>query len=65
MHHALKVDFWDTDALSQAICSVLQYKGLSSELKKNAGKAINTITWEKAAKNLSNLYHELTNISLN
>lgn len=65
MHHALKVDFWDTDALSQAICSVLQYKGLSSELKKNAGRAISTITWEKAAKNLSNLYHELTNISLN
>jgi glycosyltransferase involved in cell wall biosynthesis len=65
MHHALKVDFWDTDALSQAICSVLKYESLSRELKKNAGRAINTITWEKAAKHLSNKYHELTNLCVN
>lgn len=60
MHHALKVDFWDTEALSQAICSVLHYGSLSRELKRNAGKAIDTITWEKAAQRLNNLYYELT-----
>lgn len=65
MHHALKVDFWDVDALSQAICSVLQYESLSGELKRNAGKAIETITWEKAAQRLNKLYHELTNIEPN
>lgn len=62
MHHALKVDFWDTDALSQAICSVLHYGSLSRELKRNAGKAIDFITWEKAAECLNKLYYELTNI---
>lgn len=59
MHHALKVDFWDTDALSQAICSVLQYESLSAELQKNAGRALTGLTWKKAAENLTNLYHEL------
>lgn len=57
--HALKVDFWDTDALSQAICSVLQYKSLSETLKKNSREEINRITWEKAAKKLTHIYHEL------
>ncbi len=65
MHHALKVDFWDVDALSQAICSVLKYESLSDELKRNAGKAIENITWEKAAQRLKKLYHELTNIHPN
>lgn len=66
MHHALKVDFWDTDALSQAICSVLRYGSLSRELKRNAGKAIDLITWEKAAQRLNTLYYELaTNIHSN
>lgn len=60
MHHALKVNFWDIDALSQAICSVLRYSSLSRELTRNAGRAIDLITWEKAAQRLNNLYHELT-----
>lgn len=60
MHHALKVDFWDTEALSQAICSVLHYGSLSRELKRNAGKAIDLITWQKAAQRLNSLYYELT-----
>ena len=60
MGHALKVDFWDTDALSQAICSVLQYKSLSDTLKKNSAEEINTVTWDKAAKKLNLIYHELT-----
>lgn len=59
MPHALKVDFWDTDALSQAICSILRYESLSLELKKNAGVTITGLSWKKAAKNLNNLYYEL------
>jgi glycosyltransferase involved in cell wall biosynthesis len=58
--HALKVDFWDTDALAQAMCSVLQYKSLADTLKKNSREEINRITWEKAAKKLNHIYHELT-----
>lgn len=59
LHHALKVNFWDIDALSQAICSVLQYESLSNELQKNAGRALETITWIKAAENLTRIYNEL------
>ena len=61
MEHALKVDFWDSDALANAICSILQYESLSTTLKKNSGNEIKEITWNKAAKKLNTIYHELVN----
>jgi len=60
MPHAIAVDFWDTEALAEAICSVLKYKSLYRSLKKNSKAQIKGITWDKAAKRLTNLYHELT-----
>jgi glycogen synthase len=59
MAHAIKVDFWNTDALASAICSVLQYKSLHTTLKNNGEKEIQNITWDKAAKKLNTIYHEL------
>src|SRR5687767_15869725 len=50
MPHALKVDYWDTDALSQAMCSVLRHKSLSSTLRQNSAQRIGSISWEAAAK---------------
>jgi glycogen(starch) synthase len=58
MPHALKVDYWDTDALSQAMCSVLQYKSLSNVLKRNSAERIGSISWEAAAKKVKQIYYE-------
>lgn len=60
MPHAIKVDFWETDALAEAICNVLRYKSLANTLKKNGSEELKTITWEKAAKKITTLYYELT-----
>ena len=59
MPHAIKVDFWDTAALAEAICSVLQYKSLSKTLKKNSSEEIKNISWQKASQKIKTLYHEL------
>jgi len=59
MQHALKVNFWDSQALAEAICSVLQYDSLSRALIENGGNEIKEITWSKAAKKLKTIYHEL------
>ncbi|HEY0744653.1 MAG TPA: glycosyltransferase family 4 protein, partial [Chryseosolibacter sp.] len=59
MDHAIKVDFWDTHALADAIINVLKHKGLSSSLKTNSKKEIQSLTWARAAKKLNQLYHEL------
>jgi glycogen synthase len=59
MPHAMTVDFWNTDALAEAICSVLKYKSLYTTLRKNSKAEIKKITWDRAAKTLNTLYHEL------
>lgn len=58
MPHAMKVNFWDTDSLAEAICSILQYRSLSATLKKNSSEEIKKVTWLTAAKKIKNLYHE-------
>jgi glycogen synthase len=60
MPHSIKVDFWDTYELAAAICSVLKYKSLHSTLAVNSAREIEDITWNAAAKKLTQLYHELT-----
>src|SRR5687767_12297784 len=59
MPHAISIDFWNSTALADAICSVLKYKSLYQTLKKNSGAEIKNITWDKAAKKINHLYHEL------
>lgn len=59
MPDAIKVDFWDFEALAEAICNVLRYNSLANTLKKNGAARIKDITWNKAAKKLTLLYHEL------
>lgn len=60
MPHVIKVDFWNTEALAEAICSLLRFKSLVNTLKKNGAEQIKTITWDKAAKKLTTLYYELS-----
>jgi glycosyltransferase involved in cell wall biosynthesis len=59
MPDAIKVDFWDCEALAEAICNVLRYSSLANTLKTNSAERIKNITWNKAAKKLTLLYHEL------
>jgi glycosyltransferase involved in cell wall biosynthesis len=59
MPHAIKVDFWDVKALAAAICSVLRYESLSQVLRQNSKKHIQQLTWEKAADDIKEVYHEL------
>jgi glycogen(starch) synthase len=60
MPHALKVDFWNSDAIADAICGVLKYESLSNVLKENGKKEIENITWQIASQKLKKIYHELT-----
>jgi glycosyltransferase involved in cell wall biosynthesis len=58
--NAIKVDFWDTDAIANAIYAIGNYKTLSNMLSiEGKAEAINT-TWSKAAEKLVELYNQLT-----
>ncbi|MEX2231840.1 MAG: glycosyltransferase [Cyclobacteriaceae bacterium] len=60
MPHAMKVDFWNSEALAEAICNLLRFKSLANTLKKNGSEQIKNITWDKAAKKITTLYYELS-----
>ena len=61
MKHAIQVDFWNIEALTDAICNLLKYESLSKTLKNKCEKEVSEITWTQAAKKINTIYHELTN----
>jgi glycosyltransferase involved in cell wall biosynthesis len=65
MPHAIKIDFWNTEAMAEAICSVLKYRSLSKMLRKKSAEEIKNLSWNKAAKKIKNLYDELTTTTQN
>ena len=60
LNNAIKVDFWDTEALGDAICNLLRYKSLSKMISKKSSEELLRITWDRAAKKTIKIYHELT-----
>lgn len=63
LQHAIKVDFWNTEALADAMCNLLKYKSLSNMLKTQSKQELTNITWKQAAKKVNAIYHELTHQS--
>jgi len=57
--HAIKVDFWDVDALADAIYGLIKYPGVSKVMKGNAVEEVDTISWKKAAKKVKIVYESL------
>lgn len=60
MRNVVKVDFWNVEALADAMCNILKYQSLSNTLRNKSKEEISTITWEAAADKIKKLYHELT-----
>ena len=59
LKNAIKVDFWDTDALANAICGLLEYPTLSKTFKKNGVNEVQNMTWENAAGKILNIYNTI------
>ena len=60
LKYALKVDFWDTDCLADAIHSLLEYKALSRMLRFNGKNEVNNMQWEDVGKKIANIYYSLS-----
>jgi glycogen(starch) synthase len=62
LKHAIKVDFWDIDAMADAIYGLLHYRPLSSMFKKYAKEEIDHIKWEDAAQKTFEVYKKTLQI---
>lgn len=61
LKHAIKVDFWDVDALADAIYGLLKYPALSQMAGRCGLDEVNTLKWENAAFKLKQIYEEVRN----
>jgi glycosyltransferase involved in cell wall biosynthesis len=61
LRHAIKVDFWDTHAMADAIYGILKYEGLPNMFKKNARLEVDNLKWEHAAEKVKEVYLTLLN----
>jgi glycogen synthase len=61
LQHALKVDFWDIDALADAIYGILHYEGLSKMFIRYGKTEVDNLIWENAALNVIEVYNQAAN----
>lgn len=60
LQHALKVDFWDIDALADAIYGILHYDGLRKMFDKYGKSEVDSLKWENAALKVLAVYNNAT-----
>ena len=61
LRHAIKIDFWDVNAMADAIWGLLQYPALSQMAVRCGLEEVNTLKWDKAAMLVAQIYHEVVN----
>lgn len=59
LKYALKVDFWDVDAMADDIYAILKYPALSDFAMKQGHEEVNALKWNNATAKLKNVYESL------
>jgi glycosyltransferase involved in cell wall biosynthesis len=57
--HAVKVDFWDIDAMADAIYGILSYPALSQMFITNGKEEVIKLKWDNSAMHVRNIYYEV------
>ncbi len=58
LKHAIKVDFWDTEAMADAIYGILKYDGMTRMFHNHLKHEVDSLKWENAAAKVKQLYEE-------
>ena len=61
LNHVVKTDYWDIDAMADAIHSIISYPAMYESLKEEGLNEMKGITWEKAGKKVIDIYKSLIN----
>ena len=59
LEYALKVDFWDVNAMADAIYGLLHYDALNEMYKRCGKDEILNLKWDKAAMKILNVYNSV------
>ncbi len=61
LNHAIKVNYWDIEAMADAIYSLTQYTDYHAFIKKEGIKEVNALTWEQAGLKVRSIYNNILN----
>jgi len=59
LKHALKVDFWDIDEMTNKIVATLRYQALHEDLKEHGMKEVQKFNLDEPAKKVIQAYHTI------
>jgi glycosyltransferase involved in cell wall biosynthesis len=57
--NVVKTDYWDIDAMADAINSIVSYPAMHEQLKEDGLAEVNQITWDKAGQKVINIYNKV------
>jgi len=60
LKHAIKVDFWDIDAMADAIYGIISYDALSRFFRRMGQEEVLHLKWENAALQVKNVYESIS-----
>ena len=61
--NVIKTDYWDIDAMADAIYSIITYPAMYKHLRESGLAEIDTIQWKKAGAKVIDIYKKTTNHS--
>ena len=59
LKYAVKIDFWDIDAIADAIYGFLHYPALKNFFLNHGKKEVDTLRWEDSARQVKELYQSV------
>ena len=61
LRHAIKVDFWDIDALADSIYALVTYPAIANLASEKGFEEVSTLKWNNAAAKMKNVYADAIN----
>lgn len=61
LKNAIKIDFWDIDAMADAIFALLHYDGISKMFREMGSQELKKLKWEHVAEKVITLYQKTLN----
>lgn len=59
LNHVIKTDYWDIDAMADAIHAITSYPAMYETLKHEGIEEMKGITWEKAGRKVIDIYNKV------
>ncbi len=59
IQNAIKIDYWDDEALADSIYGLIKYNGLSKMFIKQSKEEVEAMKWDKPAKEVKEIYDSL------